>query len=41
MGGGTIETRAEFERLSLENITQLFFGNGKPISPVNNPQIND
>ena len=39
MGGGTIETRAEFERLSLENVTQVFFGTGKPITPVNSPQV--
>ena len=41
MGGGTIETRAEFERLSLENITQVVFGTGKPLTPVNNPQVDD
>jgi len=41
MGGGTVETLAEFERLSLENIAQVFFGNGKPLTPVNNPQVND
>lgn len=35
MGGGTVETRAEFERICMDNITEMFFGKGVPITPVN------
>jgi hypothetical protein len=35
----TVETLKEFERLCLDNITEVFFGNGKPVTPVNHPEV--
>ena len=39
MGGGTINTREEFEKLCMENIMEFVFGKGIPKTPVNRPKM--
>ncbi|KAM5458267.1 putative glyoxylate reductase [Microsporum audouinii] len=34
-GGATIDTQANFEKITMDNIEAFFFGDGKPVTPVN------
>ncbi|KAF3479405.1 D-mandelate dehydrogenase [Arthroderma uncinatum] len=35
VGGATIDTQANFEQIAMGNIEAFFFGDGKPLTPVN------
>ncbi|EGE04542.1 D-mandelate dehydrogenase [Trichophyton equinum CBS 127.97] len=35
IGGATVDTQANFERIAMDNLESFFFGDGKPVTPVN------
>ncbi|EFR01363.1 D-3-phosphoglycerate dehydrogenase 2 [Nannizzia gypsea CBS 118893] len=35
IGGATIDTQANFEKIAMDNLEAFFFGDGKPVTPVN------